>query len=94
LCLGAVCDALDAVGGELLITADHGNVEQMADIESGQAHTAHTTNPVPFVFRGRDIERISNGSLQDLAPTMLLLLGIEQPVAMTGKPLLVPAEPH
>lgn len=93
-CLAAVCDALDAVGGELLITADHGNVEQMADIESGQAHTAHTTNPVPFVFRGRDIERIKDGSLQDLAPTMLLLLGIGQPVAMTGKPLLVLAEPH
>ncbi len=91
-CLGEVCDALDQVGGELLITADHGNVEQMTDPLSGQAHTAHTTNPVPFVFRGRDIKRINNGSLQDLAPTMLLLLGIDQPAAMTGKPLLELAE--
>lgn len=93
-CLAAVCEALDQAGGELMITADHGNVEQMTDPATGQAHTAHTTNPVPFVFRGREVQGISNGSLRDLAPTMLLLLGIEQPAAMTGKPLFELAEPH
>ena len=87
-CLARVCEALDATGGELLITADHGNVEQMTDPDSGQAHTAHTTNPVPFVFRGRDVLGIENGSLRDLAPTLLLLLGLPRPDAMTGRPLL------
>lgn len=87
-CLGRVCEALDATGGELLITADHGNVEQMTDPTSGQAHTAHTTNPVPFVFRGRDVLGIEDGSLRDLAPTLLLLLGLPRPDAMTGRPLL------
>ncbi|MEE4174582.1 MAG: 2,3-bisphosphoglycerate-independent phosphoglycerate mutase [Xanthomonadales bacterium] len=86
--LAVVCEALDATGGELLITADHGNVEQMTDPASGQVHTAHTTNPVPFVFRGRAIEGIESGSLRDLAPTVLALLGLPQPTAMTGHSLL------
>lgn len=86
--LDVVCEALDAVGGELLITADHGNVEQMTDPASGQAHTAHTTNPVPFVFRGRAVEGIEDGSLRDLAPTILALLDLPQPEAMTGHSLL------
>ena len=86
--LAVVCEALDATGGELLITADHGNVEQMTDPESGQPHTAHTTNPVPFVFRGRGIEGIEGGSLRDLAPTLLALLDLPQPEAMTGRSLL------
>jgi 2,3-bisphosphoglycerate-independent phosphoglycerate mutase len=87
-CLARVCAALDDTGGELLITADHGNVEQMTDPDSGQVHTAHTTNPVPFVFRGRSVTGIDNGSLRDLAPTILQLLGLPQPDAMTGRPLL------
>lgn len=86
--LGSVHTALQACGGELLITADHGNVEQMSDPGSGQAHTAHTTNPVPLVFVGRDATMAQTGSLRDIAPTMLYLLGLPQPEAMTGKSLL------
>ncbi|NRB70738.1 MAG: 2,3-bisphosphoglycerate-independent phosphoglycerate mutase [Xanthomonadales bacterium] len=88
LCLRDTCAALDEVGGELMVTADHGNIEQMTDPDSGQAHTAHTTNPVPFVFRGRDIDAIRDGSLRDLAPTILALLDLSQPEAMTGRSLL------
>ena len=87
-CLAAVSTAIDAVGGEMLITADHGNIEQMTDLASGQAHTAHTTNAVPLVFHGRPARMASKGSLRDLAPTMLTLLGLPQPPEMTGHPLL------
>jgi len=87
-CLGQVREAVDAVGGELLITADHGNIEQMTDPVSGQAHTAHTTNPVPLVFHGRPARFDGHGSLRDIAPTMLYLLGLPQPPEMTGRPLL------
>ncbi len=88
VCLFAVTAAIDAVGGELLITADHGNVEQMKDEKSGQNHTAHTTNLVPLLFHGRAAEIASSGSLRDIAPTMLHLLGLKQPEQMTGSPLL------
>jgi 2,3-bisphosphoglycerate-independent phosphoglycerate mutase len=87
-CLAAVCDAIDSVGGEMLITADHGNIEQMTDPASGQAHTAHTTNPVPLVFHGRPARMAASGSLRDLAPTMLALLGLPHPPEMTGRSLL------
>jgi 2,3-bisphosphoglycerate-independent phosphoglycerate mutase len=87
-CLAVVRNAVGDVGGELLVTADHGNVEQMSDPESGQSHTAHTTNPVPLVFEGRPAHMSSGGSLQDIAPTMLYLLGLPRPEAMTGRPLL------
>ena len=87
-CLAAVSDAVDSVGGELLITADHGNIEQMTDPDTGQNHTAHTTNPVPLVFHGRPAHMAGGGSLRDLAPTMLALLGLPQPPEMTGRPLL------
>ena len=87
-CLGVVHAALNDTGGELLITADHGNVEQMQDHESGQNHTAHTTNPVPFVFAGRDAAPQCDGSLRDIGPTMLYLLGLPQPSEMTGRSLL------
>lgn len=98
-CLAVIRDALDDVGGELLITADHGNVEQMNDPLSGQPHTAHTTNPVPFVFAGRKTDAINHGSLQDIAPTILYLLGLTKPDEMTGKSLLhlasnLPGESH
>jgi 2,3-bisphosphoglycerate-independent phosphoglycerate mutase len=76
------------VGGELLITADHGNVEQMKDKLSGQSHTAHTTNRVPLLFHGRPASIAGAGSLRDIAPTMLRLLGLGQPAEMTGSPLL------
>ena len=89
-CLAAVRSAIDEVGGEMLVTADHGNIEQMVDPESGQRHTAHTTNKVPLVFHGRPAEFTAGGSLRDIAPTMLALLGLEQPKEMTGRPLLEP----
>lgn len=87
-CLAEVCRAIDEAGGELLITADHGNIEMMMDPKSGQSHTAHTTNEVPLVFHGRDAEFNGTGSLRDIAPTMLKLLGLPQPLEMTGRPLL------
>ena len=87
-CLASVTTAIDAVGGEMLITADHGNIEQMSDPVSGQKHTAHTTNKVPLVFHGRAARMESEGSLRDIAPTMLALLGLPQPREMTGHPLL------
>ncbi len=87
-CLGVVMEAVKSVNGELLVTADHGNVEQMRDPSSGQNHTAHTTNPVPFVYKGRPAEALSGGALRDIAPTMLYLLGLDQPSAMTGKTLI------
>jgi 2,3-bisphosphoglycerate-independent phosphoglycerate mutase len=87
-CLAAVREAIDEVGGELLITADHGNIEQMVDPESGQKHTAHTTNKVPLVFHGRPARVKTGGSLRDIAPTMLALLGLPQPREMTGQSLL------
>ncbi|WAK02762.1 2,3-bisphosphoglycerate-independent phosphoglycerate mutase [Methylobacter sp. YRD-M1] len=86
--LQRIVDALLTVGGRLLLTADHGNIEQMVDKETGQPHTAHTTNPVPLVYVGGDKPLASGGSLSDLAPTMLAILGIEQPVEMTGRSLL------
>lgn len=87
-CLRVVCAALEATGGELLVTSDHGNVEQMTDPHSGQTHTAHTTNPVPLVYRGRKAVMAAGGSLRDIAPTMLYLLEMPQPGTMTGSPLL------
>ena len=86
-CLAGVTAAIDEVGGEMLITADHGNVEQMLDESSGQSHTAHTTNLVPFLFHGRPATLVDSGSLRDIAPTMLYLLGLSQPEEMTGSPL-------
>ena len=87
-CLASVRAAIDAAGGELLITADHGNIEQMADADTGQRHTAHTTNRVPLVFHGRKARMKEGGSLRDIAPTMLALLGLPQPEEMTGETLL------
>jgi 2,3-bisphosphoglycerate-independent phosphoglycerate mutase len=87
-CLGIVMDAVSAAGGELLVTADHGNIEQMKDPVSGQNHTAHTTNPVPFVYLGRKATALPGGALKDIAPTMLYLLGLDQPKEMTGHTLI------
>ncbi len=87
-CLARVHEAITAAGGELLITADHGNAEKMRDDKTGQAHTAHTANPVPLLYIGRDAEISEGGSLSDIAPTMLYLMGLEQPAEMTGRSLL------
>jgi 2,3-bisphosphoglycerate-independent phosphoglycerate mutase len=87
-CLGIVLRAVQSTNGELLVTADHGNIEQMKDHQSGQSHTAHTTNPVPLVYYGRNAQVLSGGALRDIAPTMLYLLGYPQPVEMTGRSLL------
>ncbi|MGE8407066.1 MAG: 2,3-bisphosphoglycerate-independent phosphoglycerate mutase [Pseudomonas sp.] len=91
-CVGRITEALDKVGGEALITADHGNVEQMEDECTGQAHTAHTTEPVPFIYYGkRDLKVRDGGVLADVAPTMLTLMGLEIPKEMTGTSILVKA---
>ena len=87
--LHRVIEALDKVGGELLITADHGNVEQMVDPETGVALTQHTTFPVPLVYKGRPGHQLADGgSLADVAPTLLEMLGIDKPADMTGRSLL------
>ncbi len=86
-CIGRVVTALEAVGGECIITADHGNAEQMLDHESGQAHTAHTSDPVPLIYVGRPAGVVEGGILSDIAPTMLTLLGMPVPAEMTGKVL-------
>ncbi len=86
--IGRVVAALRKTGGECLITADHGNAEQMVDTSTGQAHTAHTSELVPFIYVGRDAETRKGGVLSDVAPTMLHLMGMEQPVEMTGKPIV------
>ncbi len=88
LCLEKLFAALKKVGGEALVTADHGNVEEMFDEASGQAHTQHTTLPVPLVYVGeKTLSLEEGGSLADIAPTMLDLMGVEQPQEMTGRSL-------
>ena len=87
-CLKRVYDAARAAGGEILITADHGNAEQMFDNVTGQAHTAHTVNPVPFVYIGRKAKIAANGALEDVAPTMLYLMGLAIPPEMSGHSLV------
>jgi 2,3-bisphosphoglycerate-independent phosphoglycerate mutase len=87
-CLGRIETALIETGGQMLITADHGNVERMRDHGSGQAHTAHTSEPVPLVYIGpQSVKLIANGTLSDIAPTLLTLMGLEKPSEMTGNSL-------
>ncbi len=86
-CIGRVVEALQQVGGECLITADHGNAEQMSDHESGQAHTAHTSCPVPLIYVGRPAKAAKKGILSDIAPTMLRLMDLDIPAEMTGHSL-------
>jgi len=91
IAIGAIAAAVSDVGGALLVTADHGNVEMMRDPLTGQPHTAHTIGPVPLVYLGpRDAELRSGGSLRDVAPSLLDLLGLPQPSEMTGTSLLIP----
>ncbi len=92
-CLGRLEAAVDEAGGVLLITADHGNLEEMRDPATGVPHTQHTTNPVPLVLAGAvaaDGWRLDDGRLADLAPTVLSFLGLDQPAAMTGRCLAAP----
>jgi 2,3-bisphosphoglycerate-independent phosphoglycerate mutase len=92
-CLGRVHDALRRAGGEMIVTADHGNAEQMSDDATGQAHTAHTSNPVPFIYVGRPARIVHEGALSDIAPTMLYLMGIDPPAEMNGRSMVELAAP-
>lgn len=87
-CIGEVVSALQEVGGECLITADHGNAEQMVDPDTGGIHTAHTNLPVPFIYMGREATIAEGGRLCDIAPTMLTLMGLDIPAEMTGQPII------
>jgi 2,3-bisphosphoglycerate-independent phosphoglycerate mutase len=89
-CLGRLADAVKRAGGTLLITADHGNAEMMRDPKTGEPHTAHTTNPVPLILVNPppSVIGITAGQLSDIAPTLLRLLNIPQPKAMTGHALV------
>jgi 2,3-bisphosphoglycerate-independent phosphoglycerate mutase len=87
-CIGRVVSAQRARGGEALITADHGNVEMMHDPATGQAHTAHTLNLVPCLYVGRSAQMEATGALQDIAPTLLAMMGLTQPTEMTGRSLI------
>ena len=87
-CLSRVAEALREVGGQALITADHGNCEQMQDYDSGQTHTQHTCELVPFIYIGdKAVKMQDGGKLADVAPTMLHLMGIEKPAEMSGRSL-------
>jgi 2,3-bisphosphoglycerate-independent phosphoglycerate mutase len=92
-CLARVVDAMLERDGDVLITADHGNCEQMVDPETGEPHTAHTTNPVPIWWATRHARgrRLRDGGLSDVAPTVLELLGLPAPPEMTGRSLILPA---
>jgi 2,3-bisphosphoglycerate-independent phosphoglycerate mutase len=90
-CLGKVTAAVEAHGGVALITADHGNAEQMLEADGTSPHTAHTTNPVPLVITEPEVMLRDTGELSDLVPTVLALLGFKQPLQMTGKSLTSPA---
>lgn len=96
ICLGRLMAAIRETGGQCLITADHGNVEQMMDLESGQALTSHTSGPVPLVYVGeRNWQFTQEGALSDIAPTLLSLMDMDIPPEMTGHTLMapVPAKP-
>src|SRR5260221_14775236 len=87
---GRPSDALRRAGGSLLTAADHGNAEMMRDPATGQPHTAHTLNPVPLLLVNPPAQAagLRDGRLADVAPTLLALLGLRQPAAMTGRPLV------
>jgi 2,3-bisphosphoglycerate-independent phosphoglycerate mutase len=88
VCIGRIVKAMQTIGGEVIITADHGNAEQMIDHQTHQAHTAHTMNLVPFLYIGRKFELAEQGALRDIAPSLLALMGLPQPEEMTGRSLI------
>jgi 2,3-bisphosphoglycerate-independent phosphoglycerate mutase len=90
-CVGKAVDAVVAKGGVVFICADHGNCEQMINYETGAPHTAHTTNPVPFILVNYDPAYTikEGGRLCDIVPTLLEVMGMEQPAEMTGESLLI-----
>jgi 2,3-bisphosphoglycerate-independent phosphoglycerate mutase len=90
-CLGRIVEAVGRKGGISLITADHGNAEQMLEADGVSPHTAHTTNPVPLIVTDPEVTLADTGELADLVPTLLGFLGFTQPLQMTGKPLTTPA---
>lgn len=87
-CAGKIIEAAKENDYSVLVIADHGNSEKMRN-EDGSPHTAHTTNPVPFILVDNDVKKINNGILGDIAPTILELMGIEKPDLMTGKSLII-----
>jgi len=87
-CIGKAVTAMRETGGEVLITADHGNAETMLDPQTRQAHTAHTLNLVPLLYIGRKARLADSGALQDVAPTLLAMMGLPQPPEMSGKSLI------
>ena len=91
-CLGRIIESNHKAGGEILITADHGNAEKMHNSKTNQAHTAHTSNVVPLIYVGREATVSASGALSDIAPTLLYLMGITQPDEMTGHSLVTLTE--
>ncbi|MGN1101776.1 MAG: 2,3-bisphosphoglycerate-independent phosphoglycerate mutase, partial [Huintestinicola sp.] len=89
--VGQAVDAVKETGGVMFICADHGNAEKMVDYETGNPHTAHTTNPVPFILVNYEdgVKLREGGCLADIAPTLLEIMGLPQPAEMTGKSLIV-----
>ena len=87
-CVGRFVDAIREVGGEVCITADHGNADKMMDYDNNQPFTKHTTNPVPFIVVSDRVKSVQDGALCDIAPTLLTLAGIDIPAEMTGKNLV------
>ena len=90
-CVGEIVEFIKQVDGQMFICADHGNVEQLIDYETGESFTAHTTNPVPFILVNADpsYKLRENGCLADIAPTLLEMMGLPQPKEMTGKSLII-----
>jgi 2,3-bisphosphoglycerate-independent phosphoglycerate mutase len=87
-CVQRCVDAMLAAGGEVLITADHGNCEQMFDSANHQPHTQHTLQKVPFLYVGRAASIKDGGALRDIAPSLLAMMGLDQPAEMTGQSLI------
>ena len=89
-CVGKAYDAVLSVDGQMFICADHGNAEQLVDYDNGEPFTAHTTNPVPFILvnYNKNYTLKENGCLADIIPTLIEMMGMEQPKEMTGKSLL------
>lgn len=94
-CLGKVVKAVQSKDADLFITADHGNAEKMVDPITQKAHTAHTTNPVPFVYFGNQTAEIAltDAKLSDIAPTILAAMGVQKPIEMTGQPIFTFQQP-